>query len=102
MPKGYFTAEEGTPPAFHRQRPIRKRLEHSLVARHQRDGQRSSERDELGVVSRQRAAGDNVEHKIVGDDVFALGKRLIGDAQYSDDLRAREQPAPEIRRQHVT
>ena len=54
------------------------------------------------VVSRQHAARDYVEHKIVGDDVFALGERPIGSAQYSDDLRARKHPAPEIRRQHTT
>ena len=58
--------------------------------------------NELRVVSRQHAARDYVEHKIVGDAVFALGERPIRSAQYSDDLGARKHPSPEIRRQHVT
>ena len=39
---------------FHRQCPIGKRFEHSLVARPQGDGQSSSEPDELGVVRSYR------------------------------------------------
>ena len=60
----------------------------NLVPCHHGHGQRSRERYELRIVSGQSAVGDNVEHEVVGDDVFAFGERFIRNAQYSNDLHS--------------